>query len=200
MRSGLAKCCKGMSDGNSNWEVLCLHHVQSFEGFLDMIEDPYNNDDDEMGHSQINTTWSSNTLLKSHSCPDKHWTPVTHWRMEHEKYYKQLNFIGHLEAAQWHIHRLLNKLHPMAWATYGASGWGEFRNESIFASSSTVRHATKSGEHLFEYYTSQEIERRVEKIYQVDYDNGYLDLDRVKIGEASSYYKKRYLKKWGDII
>ena len=91
---GLVKCCKVMSDGDYNWEVMCLNHVKTFEGFLDLNEDgqipiPL----DANGRKQ----WSPGSLRKSPSCQDKHWTPVSLWRME-SKFYPYLNFIGHLEV------------------------------------------------------------------------------------------------------
>ena len=53
-----------------------------------------------------------------------------------------------------------------------------------------MNHATNSKDHLFEHYTSEKIERCVEKVSQVDYDIEYMELKRVKIGEAKAYYQK----------
>ena len=200
--SGLGKCCKDRANGDFNYELLCLHHMLTFEGFLGMVEDPKNIEDDngndeglEDRHRNQSTSIISN-LRKSPSCPDKHWSPVTTWRME-QKFYPKLNFIGHLETAQWDIKRLLDILHPEAWDNHGASGWGKYRNESMFESSTTVNHAKKSENYLFEHYTSEKIERRVEKIYEDDYDSSFLDLERVPIGHAQSFYRNRFLHQFG---
>ena len=67
---------------------------------------------------------------------------------------------------------------------------GEHRNESIFASSSTVKHASHTDKHLLEHYTSDIVDQRVECFYADDYDNEYLELTRLPIGEAQSYYQK----------
>ena len=186
-----------------------------FEGFLDMIEDPVNESKDDTGqglvpslhprelvphrrwNSQNNThdetTMISNILRSSTACSDKHWSPITHWRME-RKFYPKLTFIGHLESARWDTKILLDILHPKAWEKYGASGWGKYRNESMFYSSDTVRHAEKTEHHLLEHYTSREIEKRVVKLFEDDYENEFLDLERVPIGNAQSFYQKKFLE------
>ena len=199
----LARCCKNIANGDYNFEVLCLNHMNTFDGFLDMIESPKTIDlaaltreYKAIPEDERNATVTQKFLLRnSPSCPDKHWSPITHWRME-KKFYPQLNFIGHLETAQWDIHRLLNRIGPTAWEEFGLSGWGEYRNESMFQSSSTVLHAKGTGDKLLKYYTSVEIEKRVEHIFKDDYENEYLELDRVKIGEASEYYRERFTERY----
>ena len=190
----LAKCCQTIADGDYNLEVLCLDHVHSFDGFLDIIEDPKTID-----VQQLENVKSTNPikywLRTSPSCPDKHWSPITHWRMEY-KFYPLLNFIGHLETAAWDVKRLLNKISPTAYAEYGASGWGVGRNESMFKSSSTVLHAKDTSAKLKQYYTP-EIEERVQHIFRDDYDNKFLELERVRIGEAEEFYKSWWQKKYG---
>lgn len=197
---GLGKCCKESARGDFNREVLCLHHMRTFEGFLDMVGDPIDDDegDDafEGGHSYNRTAAMVRALRESPPCPDKHWTPVSLWRME-GKFYPGLNFVGHLETARWDIKRLLDRLHPDAWERFGASGWGAHGNESMFQSA-TVNHAKVTENYLSEHFVSDEIERRVEEIYVVDYDNAYLDLERVPVGQASSFYRERYLRRFGN--
>ena len=213
---GLGACCRQFAKGNYNSEVLCYNHMRTFEGFLDMIEDPKKDNklavegnassvESQKHHNNLTTpaiTFSPENLRNSPSCQDKHWSPVTSWRMEH-KFYPQLNFIGHLETAQLDIHRLLNGLHQhpgnnSAWEKYGESGWGKFHNESMFESATTVKHSKKAKSYLFDHYARNEIERRVEKIYEDDYNNAYLDLERVPVGEAEAFYKKRYLERYGS--
>ena len=113
------------------------------------------------------------------------------------KFYPRINFVGHLETAKWDIKRLLDALHPNAWETYGASGWGEHRNESMFESSATVKHSTGAVDRLSEHYTKG-VEGRVERLYAIDYDNEYMDLERVPIGDAQSFYRKRFLERYGE--
>ena len=191
----LGNCCKFMSNGDPNWEVLCRNHLQTFEGFLDLVED---------GHTPliINSTtgrqnWSPAALRNAPSCEDKHWTPITQWRME-RKFYPYIDFIGHLETALWDTHRLLDRLHPEAWELYGKSGWGKFRNESIFQSTGTVKHATNSASYLMEYYANTSVEERAELYNDIDYDNEYLELERLKVGEAEQFYKQRYIDRFGS--
>ena len=198
----LAQCCKSIANNDVNFEVLCLHHVSTFDGFLDIIEDPKTINLTALAdnyrllpeHDKNATAKLKFLLRNSPSCPDKHWSPITQWRME-RKFYPRLNFIGHLETAQWDIRRLLDKLHPRAWEEYGLSGWGSHRNESMFTSSSTVLHARGTENYLNEFY-NEEMERRVEGIYAHDYENEYLELDVVKVGEASRHYRERFVERY----
>ncbi|EED88134.1 predicted protein [Thalassiosira pseudonana CCMP1335] len=195
----LRNCCAKMAPtGDFNWELLCVNHVQTFEGFLDMI-DRVPTGDDTITSADYNSRrllgankeeFSPARLRVSEPCKDIHWQPLNDWRME-LKLFSRLNFIGHLETAQHDIHRLLDRLHHDAWEKFGTSGWGEYRNESMFESSSTVNHARNTGVHLKEHYTRDDIEQRVERMYNADYDNKYLDLERLKIGEAESFYESR---------
>ena len=80
---GLGKCCIDRANGDGNYEVLCLDHVRTFEGFLDMIEDPANlfGDDNSSSKSLKSTRsddlssarWSPENIRRSPSCIDKHW-------------------------------------------------------------------------------------------------------------------------------
>jgi hypothetical protein len=103
-----------------------------------------------------------------------------------------------LETAAWDIKRLLDKVSPTAFEEYGASGWGLGRNESMFQSSSTVLHAKDTSAKLKLYYTTLEIEKRVEHIFRDDYENKFFELNVVKIGEAEEYYKRWWREKYGD--
>lgn len=193
----LAECCQVTADGDYNLEVLCLNHVHSFDGFLDMIEDPTTNDIEEL--EQIKEENPIKYWLRSSpSCPDKHWSPITHWRME-QKFYPLLNFIGHLETAAWDIKRLLDRVSPTAYQEFGASGWGINRNESMFKSSSTILHAKDTSIKLKEFYDSPEIEKRVEHMFVDDYMNKFLELDVVDIGEANEFYRSRWIERYGNV-
>ena len=81
------------------------------------------------------------------------------------------------------MYKLLDNLISHLYYSYVPTSWdisagGEHRNESIFASSSTIKHASHTDEHLLEHYTSDEIDERVELFYADDYNNEYLDLSR----------------------
>ncbi|KAL7526682.1 hypothetical protein ACHAWF_001875 [Thalassiosira exigua] len=191
----LPNCCKRTRGADVNWKLLCLARVHEFDGFLDAIDNgrsSFANFPSGSANSDARVRtggeFSPDALRKSPGCFDIHWSPLSHWRLD-PKFYPAINFVGHLETAQRDIRRLLDKLSPNAWEKFGASGWGRFRNESIFSSSSTVTHAQHSKEHLSRYYTNKDIERRVERIYLADYDNKHLDLKRVPIGHAEAYYE-----------
>jgi len=191
----VANCCLKRNDVDANWKVLCLDHVLAFEGFLDAIDNPrskFSTAEAVAGSKKLSlgdVVFSPEALRDSPGCWDAHWAPLSHWRLE-PKFYATLNFVGHLETARRDVRRLLDDLGSDAWEKFGASGWGEYGNESMFESSSTVNHASeKASARLREYYTSKDIEERVDKIYEDDYENEYLNLSRVPIGEVESFYK-----------
>ena len=185
----LAVCCQTAAAGDYNLEVLCMEHVHSFDGFLDLIEDPRTINELSIANEKKSNPikyW----LRTSPSCPDKHWSPITHWRMEY-KFYPLLNFIGHLETAAYDIKRLLHRISKTAYAEYGASGWGLGRNESMFYSSSTILHSRDTSAKLKQFYNTPEVENRVEHIFKDDYENKFLELERVEIGKAAEFYRNR---------
>ncbi|KAL7552814.1 hypothetical protein ACHAWF_018766 [Thalassiosira exigua] len=198
----LGKCCKEQARGDVNYEVLCWNHMQTFDGFLSMIGDPSDVDggstiEGEVGQGGRNlTAWSDQRLRASPPCLNQHWSPVTRWRLE-PKFWRTINFVGHLETARHDAKRLLDRLHPDAWERFGASGWGEHRNESMFESAGTVRHAVKTEKFLSNHFQNKETERRVERIYMEDYENAALDLELLKIGESGSFYRKRFTERFG---
>jgi hypothetical protein len=103
-----------------------------------------------------------------HTCHDSHWAPQ-HLRME-QKYWKYINFVGHVEHAQQDSKSLLQQIG--AWDEYGKSGWGKERNSSIFgrAAMNNQDHATHSDWQIWNFYTPA-LERKVEQYYAGDYGN-----------------------------
>ena len=77
----LAQCCKTVANNDVNFEVLCLHHISTFDRFMDMEEDLNtinltalaDNYQVLSGCKKNATTIKINFLLQnSPSCPDKH--------------------------------------------------------------------------------------------------------------------------------
>eukprot|EP00571_Detonula_confervacea_P009747 CAMPEP_0172322420 /NCGR_PEP_ID=MMETSP1058-20130122/45843_1 /TAXON_ID=83371 /ORGANISM="Detonula confervacea, Strain CCMP 353" /LENGTH=354 /DNA_ID=CAMNT_0013038157 /DNA_START=144 /DNA_END=1205 /DNA_ORIENTATION=- len=124
----IVKCCRMREErADANWNLLCLNHVLTFEGFLDAIDNGKSKFGDEnttSSDSQLHTGagFTPEFLRKSCGCADIHWSPLSHWRLN-PKLCRSLNFVGHLENAEQDIRRLLNILGPDAWEKYGASGW-----------------------------------------------------------------------------
>ena len=86
-----------------------------------------------------------------------------------EKYWKYINFVGHLETAENDTKRLLQKMG--AWEKYGKSGWGQHGNTSIFENPADAGgHATWSRWSVWKWYT-QALEKKVEAFYEDDYTN-----------------------------
>lgn len=108
-------------------------------------------------------------LLVSHKCKDPHWNPVSR-RME-SRYWPFVDYVGHMNNVGGDAMALLKQIG--AWEEYGASGWGSFQNESIFASTGTVKYTTGAHDKLRQYYTP-ETEQMVENLYAQDYYNSPL--------------------------
>ena len=115
------------------------------------------------------------------SCRNSHWDPQSH-RVQ-SKYLPLLTFVGHLETAYDDAKELLTRVG--GWERFGANGWGVGKNESIFQSTSNVRHKTaesssSSRSRLAHYYTP-DLERQIEKRMQSDYNVPQFGLPMTKI-------------------
>jgi len=100
-------------------------------------------------------------------CKDTHWGSQS--ANVESKYLHTLDFVGHLETAETDARTVLK--HIGAWEQYGKYGWGKYGNESIFASTSFVKHKTSLGtsyERLKKHYTP-EIENEIEDRFAEDY-------------------------------
>lgn len=117
----------------------CIENAQTLEGFLQLAQ----------------------------SCKDTHWMPQSE-RVD-AKYWKYINYIGHLETAEKDTRQLLQKIG--AWEEFGKSGWGKYGNTSIFENPADAGgHATWSRWAVWMWYT-QALERKVEDFYQKDYSS-----------------------------
>jgi Sulfotransferase family len=112
-------------------------------------------------------------------CDNAHWKPQ-HKRME-DKYWPHVNFVGQMETIGVDARRLLEKIG--AWNQFGASGWGPFRNGTMFGESSSInggqKHATEAAAKLRKYYSDPTIIRAVESYYDQDYQNPYLSITKL---------------------
>jgi Sulfotransferase family len=117
-------------------------------------------------------------LQVTHVCNDSHWTPFIQ-RME-GRYWSTINFVGHMESIQQDTQQLLKRLPGKVWEQYGATGWGRYRNESIFSSIGTVPHASGAKSKLRKYYTTT-TEAMVEDMYQLDYKTKLFGFQQVKL-------------------
>jgi hypothetical protein len=120
-------------------------------------------------------------IEKTRECKDSHWGPQSE-RME-ATYFPLLDFVGHLESAEEDARELLKRVG--AWEEFGKTGWGVHHNESIFQSTSAVRHSTSNGtmeskSRLPLYYTP-ELEAEIEERLSQDYLIPELGLQKKKI-------------------
>ena len=88
--------------------------------------------------------------------------------------------MGHVESAARDAKELLKRIG--AWEEFGASGWGENNNQSVFDSSSesAVTHVTGAKWRMWKYYTP-ELENIVENFYATDYSNPVLNITRTRL-------------------
>ncbi|KAG7347225.1 sulfotransferase family protein [Nitzschia inconspicua] len=112
-------------------------------------------------------------------CHDEHWDPQSH-RME-AKYWKYINFVGHMESMKNDTRRLLEKIG--AWDKWGATGWGPHGNSSIVDQSEfSQSHTTGSSSKIYQWYTPER-ERLVEAFYAIDYNNPLFNFERTNLTE-----------------
>jgi hypothetical protein len=107
------------------------------------------------------------------TCDNEHWRPQS--RRIRPKNWKFINFVGHFDNLQMDTKRLLERIG--AYDKYGKSGWGTYRNDSIFEYN-TALHATKSRSKLGMYYNQLPEGPRsiLQKYYQDDYNHPMLGL------------------------
>lgn len=109
-------------------------------------------------------------------CDDEHWRPQ-HNRLDN-KFWPYIDMVGHVENAASDAKALLDKIG--AWEEYGASGWGKYGNQTIFAAKDVAgagEHATWAQWQVWKWYTP-ESEAQVEKFFQGDYDNPLFNFTR----------------------
>lgn len=154
-----------------------LDKARSIPGFLNHVCCPTKKDCEKPALPTLTTFFR----LAS-KCMNDHWVPQTQ-KME-AKYWKYINFIGHIENAQHDAEILLRKVGMGAWEEFGKTGWGAERNAPIFSDNNKnatgTHHATKAYMKLLEFYTP-EVESLVEQFYAGDYNNPVLHLEKSKI-------------------
>lgn len=129
----------------------CIEDAQTLGGFLDLAQ----------------------------KCKDTHWMPQN--KRIDAKYWKYINFVGHLETAESDTKRLLQSIG--AWEEFGRSGWGKLGNTSIFENPADAGvHATWSRWSVWKWYT-QALERKVEDYYRDDYSNSFLNFTATNLVE-----------------
>eukprot|EP00980_Cylindrotheca_fusiformis_P010053 scaffold2220_cov75-Cylindrotheca_fusiformis.AAC.8 len=104
-------------------------------------------------------------------CRASHWNPQSD-RME-EKYWKHIDFIGHVENSPYDAKKLLKRIG--AWDEIGNSGWGEDGTGRIFATTGREYDTVLSV--MAEYNPSQD--RLVEAFYEKDYENERFQFSRI---------------------
>jgi hypothetical protein len=95
------------------------------------------------------------------------------------KYWKYIDFVGHVENAADDAKQLLKMIG--AWEEYGKTGWGAKGDKAIFETSKdSVSHATWAKWRMWQWYTP-ELETMVENFYSADYANPVLNFTLTKL-------------------
>eukprot|EP00934_Nitzschia_sp_Nitz4_P002442 Nitzschia sp. Nitz4//scaffold69_size99277//67484//68688//NITZ4_004639-RA/size99277-augustus-gene-0.22-mRNA-1//1//CDS//3329556733//2437//frame0 len=105
-------------------------------------------------------------LIQKDCCCDPHWKPQSQ-RIDQELW-PYINFVGRFENLAGDTRRLLETLN--VWEQYGASGWGEARNESAFVAASTSKHKTNADTKMKLYFNDSRVAQMAEDIYKGDYE------------------------------
>jgi hypothetical protein len=121
-------------------------------------------------------------------CPDTHWNAQS--KLIGKKFTSTLNFVGHLDTIADDAKALLQRIG--AWEEHGVTGWGQYGNESMFATKSGVHHKTSNTtsrqedpyDHRLTKYYTPEIETMVETLYKSDYATPEFRLELRKINFA----------------
>ncbi len=120
---------------------------------------------------------SQGFLQLIHKCSDPHWDPQSA-RME-PKYWKYINFFGHLEHLDLDGPALLKRIG--AWEEYGLTGWGKDGNASLFQTNAVDQtHATDSSGKVWQWLTPS-LERQIEAFYADDYKHPLFGFQRTNL-------------------
>mmetsp|Transcript_14603 Transcript_14603/g.21717 ORF Transcript_14603/g.21717 Transcript_14603/m.21717 type:complete len:352 (-) Transcript_14603:33-1088(-) len=85
-----------------------------------------------------------------------------------QKFFPYMNFVADFKNAEKHIKDLLVKVGM--WDSYGKSGWGKNGDKAIYQKDAMLveQHSTNS-EALYSLFYDRELEKKVEKSYEIDY-------------------------------
>jgi hypothetical protein len=90
-----------------------------------------------------------------------------------EKYWNQIDFIGHIENAAYDAKKLLKRIG--AWDEIGSSGWGIDGQSRIFASTGREYDTVLSV--MADY--NPILDKLVEAYYEKDYENERFEFSRI---------------------
>ena len=107
------------------------------------------------------------TVIHDQCFGDGHWKPQCQ-RIDPELW-RYVNFVGYFDSLYDHAKRMLQRLGELSWETYGASGWGHYRNESMFMTNE-AGHRTNSHNVATLYYNDSSVIKLVEDLYACDYE------------------------------
>jgi Sulfotransferase family len=114
------------------------------------------------------------------------------------KYWKYINFVGHMENMKEDTRRLLEKIG--AWDKWGATGWGADGKSSIVELSEfSQSHTTGASSKIYQWYTPER-ERLVESFYSMDYSNPLFNFKLTNLTEPYAKLTDGEFIKQGDKV
>lgn len=123
---------------------------------------------DSCGKKASRSLYDFMMVVRNQCCCDAHWKPQSK-RVDPELW-QYINFVGYFDSLAADGRRLLERLGGPAWEKFGASGWGQFHNESMFFESSHAKHRTSAHTKLMHYYNDSRVTALVEEFYSKDYE------------------------------
>lgn len=98
-----------------------------------------------------------------------------------DKYWKYINYVGHMENLSDDAEALLRKIG--AWDRFGASGWGVNGTQHVFEASAGGigrQHATRAQDKLKKYLTPED-EELLDHWYRQDYAHPVMGIEPMHI-------------------
>ena len=156
------------------------------------------NKDDSCGKRASKSLLDFITVVQGQCCCDPHWKPQSQ-RIDDELW-DYINFVGYFHALAGDTERMLQRVGNNAWAAFGASGWGQFQNESIFIESSTAKHRTSARTKMLQYFNDSTTEVLVEKFYAEDYNRFQFERYRLVISDSWYFWYQCQTLHWRSAI
>lgn len=138
--------------------------------------------DDSCGNRASQSLLGFIKVVQTECCCDPHWKPQSQ-RID-EELWNYVNFVGYFHDLAGDTQKLLQRVGQKAWEEFGASGWGQFQNESIFVESSTAKHRTSARTKMMQYFNDSRTEDLVEAFYAGDYQRFQFDRYRLAISDT----------------
>lgn len=125
---------------------------------------------------------------------DHHWQPQ--YRRMDKELWSYVNFVGQFDSLAEDTRRMLERLGHGAWEKFGASGWGEFHNESAFVGSNTATHRTSARAKLSRYINETIVDKMLDDFYSQDYTHAQFNFTRYSLADPLKMASVKLVSTW----